>query len=93
MKMDNKRNEKKKYTSKDGMRPEAGKWKVVIKQAPSGLEEIRPLLQCFCCQYRMLFKHEIVNSLQTGLQLYIFNFILQGMIVDKIDSTKKEETA
>lgn len=33
----------------------ASKWKVVIKQAPSGLEKIRPLLLCFCCQNRMLF--------------------------------------
>lgn len=33
----------------------ASKWKVVIKQAPSGLEEIRLLLLRFCCQHRMLF--------------------------------------
>ena len=33
----------------------ASKWKVVIKQAPSGLEEMRPLLLRFCCQHRMLF--------------------------------------
>lgn len=33
----------------------AGKWKVVIKQAPSGLEEMRLLLLCFCCQHRMHF--------------------------------------
>lgn len=52
--MDDKLNEKN-IQAKMESSQRASKWKVVIKQAPSGLEEIRPLLLCFCCQHRMLF--------------------------------------
>ena len=52
--MDNKLNEKN-IQAKMEYSQRASKWKIVIKQAPSGLEEIRPLLLCFCCQHRMLF--------------------------------------
>lgn len=41
--MDNKMNEKNLQAEMEYSQ-KASKWKVVIKQAPSGLEEIRPLL-------------------------------------------------
>lgn len=52
--MDNKVNEKS-IQAKMEYSQRAGKWKVVIKQAPSGLEEMILPLLCFCCQHRMHF--------------------------------------
>lgn len=49
----------------------ANEWKAVIKQAPSGLEEIRPLWPCFYSQHSMLLAR---NSQQPIKQTVIIYF-------------------
>lgn len=67
--IDNKPNEKNIQAGMEyGQR--ASEWKAVIKQAPSGLEEIRPLWPCFCRQHSMLLTHYSQQPIKQTVIIY-----------------------
>lgn len=68
--IDNKQNEKNIQAEMEYSQ-RANEWKAVIKQAPSGLEEIRPRWPCFYSQHSMLLAR---NSQQPIMRTVIIYF-------------------